>query len=87
MGHDEGAVEVLLGLGNNPAPNFNITVVRTFREEGLGDFCIDTVTVAGVDGLTASSLDRQNATLQVITNGDGEPAGGFYNVRTINSSH
>lgn len=81
MGHDESAVEVLVGLGNDVGSNFNITVVRTFREEGLGDFCLDTVDVVGIDGLDASSLDGQNATLQVITNGDGEPAGGLYNVR------
>ena len=78
--HDEAAVEVLIGLGNDPAPNFNVILVPTFREEGLGDFCIDNVTVAGVGRLNESSLNGQNATLQVITNGDSQPAGGLYNV-------
>jgi hypothetical protein len=80
MGHDESAVTVLLGLGNNPGSNFNITLVRTFREEGLGDFCLNMIEVSSVGGLTASTLDGQNATLQVVTNGDGEPARGLYNV-------
>jgi hypothetical protein len=83
MGHDEAAVQLLIGLGNNPGSNFNITLLKTFREEGLGDFCIDVVKVAGVDGLTAAMLEGKNATIQAVTNGDGEPAGGLYNVRSF----
>lgn len=74
MGHDENAVQVLLGLGSDPGTNFNITLLPTFREEGLGNFCLRSVSVPTEMGVT----DGMEATLQVITNGD--PNGGLYNV-------
>ena len=43
MQHDRVAVQVLLGLGDNVGANFNITLVPTFEEEGLGDFCMESV--------------------------------------------
>jgi hypothetical protein len=75
MGHDESAVQILLGLGDNPGNNFNITLVPTFRQEGLGKFCLGDISLPTDIGI----MDGMNATLQVVTNGD--PAGGLYNVR------
>jgi hypothetical protein len=77
MGHDQAALQVLLGLGNDPGSNFNISVLPLMRQVGLGDLCLPNVrlseTVLGV-----APTDGMNATLQVVTNGD--PSGGLYNV-------
>jgi hypothetical protein len=77
MGHDQTALQVLLGLGNDPGNNFNISVLPLMRQVGLGDLCLPNVrldeTVLGV-----APTDGMNATLQVVTNGD--PSGGLYNV-------
>lgn len=43
MGHDRAAVQVLLGIGNDVGSNFNITLVPTIQEEGLGQFCFGDV--------------------------------------------
>ncbi len=75
MGHDQNAVQVLLGMGDNPGNNFNITLVRTFRQEGLGEFCLRDITLPS----DLRIKDGMNATLQVVTSGD--PKGGLYNVR------
>lgn len=80
MGHDEAAVQVLLGLGSDPGTNYNITLVPTFREQGLGNFCMRSVSVPTEMGVT----DGMEATLQVVTNGD--PNGGLYNVSDVHSS-
>lgn len=77
MGHDQAAVQVLLGLGNDPGSNFNITLVPTFRQIGLGDFCLPRVRF-DEELLGVPLEDGMNATLQVVTNGD--PSGGLYNV-------
>jgi hypothetical protein len=77
MGHDENAVQVLLGLGDDPGNNFNITLVPTFRQEGLGEFCLKEIPLPSDLGIK----DGMNATLQVVANGD--PNGGLYNVRTL----
>jgi hypothetical protein len=77
MGHDGKAVQFLLGLGNNPGNNFNITLVRTFRQEGLGEFCLREIPLPSDLGI----MDGMNATLQVVTNGD--PSGGLYSVRLM----
>ena len=76
MGHTSSAVQVLLGLGNDPGSAFNIVLLPTMQENAPGSFCI-----AGVTGSIPASLgirDGDNATLQVVSNGD--PAGGLYNV-------
>jgi hypothetical protein len=78
MEHDQNAVQVLLGLGNDPGSNFNITLVPTFRHTGLGSFCLKDVPISEAM-LGAPLRDGMNATLQVVTNGD--PNGGLYNVR------
>lgn len=81
MGHDQAAVQVLLGLGTNPGSNFNITLEHTFREEGLGNFCLPDVPFpSGMAGVE----NGMNATIQVITNGD--PNGGLYNVSFLPKS-
>ncbi|KAI9733389.1 MAG: hypothetical protein M1834_003473 [Cirrosporium novae-zelandiae] len=75
MGHDEAEVQVNLALGNNAvaASRFNINLVKTFEEEGLGAFCMKDIEIPSSLNIT----DGTNATLQVITNGD--PNGGLYN--------
>lgn len=84
MGHDQAAVQVLLGLGNDPGSNFNITLVPTFRQIGLGDFCLPRVRF-DEDLLGVPLEDGMNATLQIVTNGD--PSGGLYNVSQGLCSH
>ncbi|KAK2746501.1 hypothetical protein FQN57_003127 [Myotisia sp. PD_48] len=83
MGHDQAAVQVLLGLGNNPGSNFNISVVPTFRQMGLGDFCLSSVGL-GPDVIGFEIEDGMNATLQVLSNGD--PNGGLYHCADITFS-
>lgn len=73
MGHDESAVQVLLGLGNDPGVNFNVTLQPIIQEQGIGQFCLSNVVVP--DGV---AVEGMNATIQVVTNGD--PTGGLYNV-------
>lgn len=78
MGHDEAAVQVLLGLGNDPGENFNITLLPTIQEEGLGHFCLGNISASmGMMG-EVNITDGTNATIQVVTNGDSN--GGLYNV-------
>ena len=43
MGHDHSVVQVLLGIGNDVGSNFNITLVPTIQEMGLGNFCLGDV--------------------------------------------
>lgn len=43
MEHDHAAVQVLLGLGNDVGDNFNIVLLPTIQEEGIGTFCLDDV--------------------------------------------
>jgi len=74
MGHDQAAVQVLLGLGTDPGSNFNITLLPTLQELGIGKFCLGAVTPP--NGMNIS--EGMNATIQVVTNGD--PTGGLYNV-------
>ena len=40
MGHDQVAVQVLLGLGNDPGEAFDTVILPTINQEGAGDFCI-----------------------------------------------
>lgn len=79
MEHDRSVVEINLALGNDPttAANFNIALQRSFQQQGEGSFCLPMVTIpSGVD-----ITNGMNATLQVIT--DGEGGGGLYSVRFI----
>jgi len=83
MGHDQSAVQVLLALGNDPETHFNITLIQTFRQVGLGSFCLPSVPITAAM-LGASLRDGLNATLQVVTNGD--PKGGLYNCADLTFS-
>ena len=80
MGHDEAAVQVLLGLGNDVGDNYNITLVPTIHEEGPQNFCLGDVQLP--QGMNI--MEGMNATLQVVTNGD--PDGGLYNVSSHSSN-
>lgn len=77
MGHDQAAVQVLLGLGSNPGSNFNISVVKTFRQVGLGAFCLPEVSLSE-DVVGFKPKDGMEATIQVLSNGD--PKGGLFHV-------
>lgn len=77
MEHDEANVQVLLGLGNDVGNHFNIVLQPTVSERGLGDFCLGDVVIPASLGVK----DGQNATIQVVTNGD--PNGGLYNCADI----
>jgi hypothetical protein len=75
MGHDESVIQVSLSLNNDPSEaDFNITLVQTFGEEGLGEFCLPMVTIPKSAGVK----EGMNGTIQVVT--DGEGGGGLYAV-------
>ena len=74
MEHDRSAVQVLLGIGNDVGDDFNTVLVPTTEEEGIGKFCLSDVVVPDSLGFK----EGDNATIQVVTNGD--PNGGLYNV-------
>ncbi|KAL8716132.1 MAG: hypothetical protein Q9220_000037 [cf. Caloplaca sp. 1 TL-2023] len=80
MEHDRSAVQVLLALGNDATDAFNTVLVPTTQEEGIGKFCLSDVKLPA--GLTVQEGD--NATIQVVTNGD--PSGGLYNCADITFS-
>ncbi|KAL8909367.1 MAG: hypothetical protein Q9171_005055 [Xanthocarpia ochracea] len=73
LGHSRSAVQVLLALGNDPGSNFNVVLVPTIQEEGLGEFCFSGVRVPEDLGVR----DGDNATIQVVT--DSHVTGGLYN--------
>ncbi|KAI9367051.1 hypothetical protein BJX61DRAFT_530263 [Aspergillus egyptiacus] len=75
MGHDQTAVEILLGLGTNPGTNYNVTLRKTFRIEGLGAFCVPAIHLSE-EVLGTKLTDGLNFTVQVVTN--GHPSGGLY---------
>lgn len=77
MGHDRAAVQVLLGLGSDPGKNYNVTLVPTVAEQGIGTFCLPRISLSE-DVLGTELEDGMNATVQVVTN--GHPSGGLYNV-------
>lgn len=77
MGHDQAAFQVLLGLGNDVGENFNITLIPTVRQKGLGKFCLPDVSL-DEDAIGVKVREGMNATLQVVTSGD--PNGGLYQV-------
>ncbi|KAH6679711.1 hypothetical protein B0J14DRAFT_581420 [Halenospora varia] len=80
MGHINANVEVLLGLGNSPGSSFNYVLRQTFQETGLGAFCMTGFSLPSGLNMT----EGQNATIQVVTNGD--PNGGLYNCADITFS-
>ncbi|KAL3422332.1 expression library immunization antigen 1 [Phlyctema vagabunda] len=80
MGHIDANVQVFLGLGNDVGSAFNYALTPVYSEQGLGDFCITTLTIP--EGVNVT--EGTNATIQVITNGD--PDGGLYNCADITFS-
>lgn len=74
MEHDRAAVQVLIALGNDATDAFNTVLIPTTQEEGIGKFCLGDVKVPESLGVK----EGDNATIQVVTNGD--PTGGLYNV-------
>ncbi|KAI4194523.1 MAG: hypothetical protein LQ346_003663 [Caloplaca aetnensis] len=80
MGHDRSAVQVLIALGNEATGAFNTVLVPTTQEEGIGQFCLSDVQIPESLGVQ----DGDNATIQVVTNGD--PTGGLYNCADITFS-
>ncbi|KAI9883884.1 MAG: hypothetical protein M1823_004349 [Watsoniomyces obsoletus] len=80
MGHDRVLLQVLLGLGNDPGNNFNITLVPTVEQEGLGAVCLRDVRLPA--GLQVA--EGTNATVQVITS--NERGGGLYSCADIQFS-
>ncbi|KAL8859824.1 MAG: hypothetical protein Q9178_003657 [Gyalolechia marmorata] len=79
-GHSRSAVQVLLALGNDPGSNFNVVLVPTIQQEGLGEFCFSGVRVPEDLGVR----DGDNATIQVVT--DSHTTGGLYNCADITFS-
>ncbi|KAL8925009.1 MAG: hypothetical protein Q9208_003693 [Pyrenodesmia sp. 3 TL-2023] len=80
MGHDRSAVQVLIALGNDATEAFNTVLVPTTQEEGIGQFCLSNVQIPESLGVR----EGDNATIQVVTNGD--PTGGLYNCADITFS-
>lgn len=80
MGHDQAAFQVLLGLGNDPGENYNITLIPTLRQMGLGKFCLPDVSL-DEDAIGVKVKEGMNGTVQVVTSGD--PDGGLYQVFSI----
>lgn len=75
LGHTQTAITVLLGLGNDPDTNYNITLHPTFGIQGAGQFCLADVEY-NAKILGVKVVNGMNATLQVQSNGD--PQGGLY---------
>lgn len=71
--HSQTAVSYLLALGTDPGSSFNITLGPTITAQGLGEFCLPNLSLSSLN-LT----DGQNATLQVVT--DGDTGGGLFAV-------
>jgi len=78
LGHDQTAVRFLLAVGSAPGTNYNITLSKTFRVEGLGEFCVPDV-ILSEDALGRKLEDGLIMTLQVQAN--GHPDVGVYAVR------
>ena len=80
--HDRSVIQMNLALGDDPTAgaNFNIALERSFQQQGEGTFCLPDVIIPSDVNIT----NGQNATLQVIT--DGEAGGGLYVVSLVTSS-
>ncbi|KAL8773492.1 MAG: hypothetical protein Q9209_001596 [Squamulea sp. 1 TL-2023] len=80
LGHSHSAVQALLAVGNDPGSNFNVVLVPTIQEQGIGKFCLSDVRIPENLGLR----DGDNATIQVVT--DSEATGGLYHCADITLS-
>ena len=72
LGHARAYLQVLLAIGNDPGSNFNVELLPTVLQEGMGTLCLDNLQVP--EGVDVS--DGTNATIQIAM--DGET--GLYNV-------
>jgi hypothetical protein len=78
--HDESNIEVTIALGNDPGSAFNTIIKSPISQTGLGAFCMTGISIPS----TLNVTEGQNATIQVLTNGD--PDGGLYNCADITFS-
>lgn len=76
---DESAnIEVLIGFGNDIGDGFSTVLRKTFAENGKGSFCMKGFSVEGLGMGGWNVSEGMNATIQVVTGGEG--GGGLYNV-------
>jgi nascent polypeptide-associated complex subunit beta len=74
MEHPQTNVAVYMAIGDNPGSGFSIVAKQQLTVDGLGDFCLGSVSVPA--GLNVS--DGTKASIQVVTN--NHEAGGLYQV-------
>jgi nascent polypeptide-associated complex subunit beta len=74
LGHTQTNVAVYMAIGDNPGEGFSIVAQPQIQVEGLGDFCLGSVSVP--EGLNVT--DGTKASIQVVTNAHG--SGGLYQV-------
>jgi hypothetical protein len=74
MGHPQTNVAVYMAIGDNPGSGFSIVAKPQLMVEGLGNFCLGSVTIPKDLNVTAGT----KATIQVVTNAHG--SGGLYQV-------
>ena len=75
MGHSQTNVAVYMAIGSDPKSGFSIVAKQQLAVEGLGNFCIGSVSLPS--GLNIS--DGTPASIQVVT-GSHEAGGGLYQV-------
>lgn len=72
MGHPQTNIAVYMAIGDNPGSGFSIVAQQQLMVDGLGDFCLGSVSVP--DGVNVTSGTK--ASIQVVTNAHG--SGGLY---------
>jgi len=80
MGHIDARIEVTIAFGNDPGSAFNTIIQKPLAQTGLGAFCLTSISLPSSLNIT----EGQNATIQVLTNGD--PDGGLFNCADITFS-
>lgn len=78
MGHPQTNIAVYMAIGDNPGSGFSIVAQQQLMVDGLGDFCLGSVSVP--DGVNVTSGTK--ASIQVVTNAHG--SGGLYQVSHLN---
>jgi hypothetical protein len=74
MEHPQTNVAVYMAIGDNPGDGFSIVAKQQLTVDGLGDFCLGSVSVPA--GLNVS--DGTKASIQVVSN--NHESGGLYQV-------
>lgn len=77
LGHQQTNLAVYLAVGDNPGDGFSVVLHPQFQVSGFGNFCLGNVSIPSSLNVTEGT----KATIQVVTNGDGE--GGLYQVKRI----